>query len=60
MVRNNSNITKLGTRKLQKGTSTCTLAIPKVVVDTLKWEPHDELDIDMVDNKYIIIRKAII
>ena len=51
-------ITKLGTRKLQKGGSTHILNIPNVVTDTLGWKKHDKIDVTMIDNEYLIFKKV--
>ena len=51
-------VTKLGSRKIQKGTSTHVLNIPNIAIDNLGWKPHDKLDISIVDNEYIIIKKV--
>jgi len=51
--------TKLGTRKLQQGTGMHVVTIPHIAITTLGWKSHDVLDVTMIDNEYLIIKKAI-
>lgn len=52
-------ITELGTRKIQRGSSSHVINLPMVAINSLGWKTHDEIDMRIFDNKYIVIKKAI-
>lgn len=51
-------LTKLGTRKIQRGSSGYILNVPRVAIDSLEWQAHDDVYMTIVDNEYIVIKKV--
>ena len=58
MEQNTPLVTKLGTRKVQKGTKSRILTIPYVATMTLGWKPQDIVEVSMVNNEYLVIKKV--
>ena len=52
-------VTKLGTRKLQRGKSTTILTVPHVAIVTLGWKPQDIVEVSMINNEYLVIKKVV-
>ena len=51
-------ITELGARKIQRGSSSHVINLPMVAINSLGWETHDKVDMRIVDNEYIVIKKV--
>lgn len=51
-------ITELGSRKIQRGSSSHVINLPMVAINSLGWGTHDKIDMRIFDNKYIVIKKA--
>ena len=58
MEQNSPLVTKLGIRKVQKGTKSRILTIPHVATVTLGWKPQDIVEVSMIDNEYLVIKKV--
>ena len=52
-------ITELGSRKIQRGSSSHIINLPMVAINSLGWKAHDEINMRIFDNKYIVIKKVI-
>lgn len=59
MERNNDIVTKLGTRKVQHATNSHILNVPNVAIIALGWKPQDKIDVTMINNEYLIIKKVV-